>query len=208
MSRPTNSRLQSMELEERLTNSTPTPTPTRGSNPVLPLQINGRPNYWAIYAANAANLASQQGGSKQGESKQGESKQGGAEQIDELDQTASILQTQNRYGGFLSALDTVTDMKPKVQSKVQSNNTYNDAHCRGTVNPRFAQVGGTSSNLVSNESRQQYLEAYSFEGSKYKFNNPVLGMDRLGADLDFRQQMMKSTRLDERQNDSNQVVKQ
>jgi hypothetical protein len=117
-------------------------------------------------------------------------------------QEEDFVCSQERYNGFLTALDSVSTMKPVVQ-------TSSDQSVKGSerINPHLEQMGGdeaASNNAILPERKggpaasenSQYLEKYSFEHSKYQFNNPVMGMTRVSADLDFRRAIMRPTRTD------------
>lgn len=180
MFRPTNSRLQSNELECLADESN-----NKTNIPPVPTLKNGKPDYWTIFMQS----------SSQKESSTPEK----APIVDDLEQETSLLQTKERYAGFLTALDSINDIKPKVQSNHISSDTNNDSKSiptRGNINPTYTQIGGRLVNSDKSVDSKQYLEDYSFDKTKYQHSNPVLGTNRLTADLDFRQQMMKPTRFD------------
>lgn len=81
---------------------------------------------------------------------------------------------QNRYNGFLSALNiNYQQSGGSVKTCLLTNKKSTDS------------LNYTDMNRIAD---------YSFDSLKYQHHNPILGANQLGADIDFRQRIMKSTR--------------
>ena len=171
MFRPTNSRLQSDELESMS---------KKPDNDTI-IHQNGKLDYWNIFQ-------------KQKTDKSVLDKEKG-----ELEEETSLLKTRERYGGFLSALDSTREMKPKVQSKSLS--IGESSSVRGGLNPnmterqRDANDQSYSGKPDSREPKHACLQNYAFDKSKFDHINMIADKSRLCADLDFRHQLMKGTRF-------------
>lgn len=102
-----------------------------------------------------------------------------------------LNQSHQRYNDFLVALSKTSDLKPKTQKTDHTDSHERSTHSLNPIN-RPDLTSNSTHQLKKND--QSYFANHNLEQLNCQYHNPVILINRINADLNFRQSMLKSTR--------------